>query len=105
MPLQDPYLALQMYVSKLIRVPLGQMDAYVNNATQGWFPVGQPKTKWLAYSAHDWTVSLAWLFMDASNGNYTNVPFASQFVIELHSTKGCVEEDCFWVETYQNGEL
>lgn len=78
-----------MYVSKQIREPLAQMAAYVNNASEGWMPLGKPQYKFLAYSTHDWTVSLSWLFFNATNGNFTNVPFASQFVMELHSTDGC----------------
>ena len=76
------------------------MDAWVTNATEGWYPLTLPQKKYLMYSAHDWTVSLSWMFMNATNGNFTNIPFASQFVIELHSTEGCQNETCFWVETY-----
>ena len=55
------------------------------------------------YSTHDFTVAQSWLFIKATNYNYTNVPFASQFIIELHSTKNCTDKDCFWLELFANG--
>ena len=92
-----------MYVSKQMRQPLKLLKAHVIAATEGKFPEGIEKTKYLMYSTHDWTVAQSYLFMQATNGNYTNVPFASQFVIELHSSEGCTEESCFWVEVFANG--
>lgn len=55
------------------------------------------------YSAHDWTVAQHLLFLNATNGNFTNVPYASSIVYELHSTKGCQSVDCFWIEVLYNG--
>ena len=55
------------------------------------------------YSTHDWTVAQSLAFFNATNGNFTNVPFASQFVIELHSTEDCTDASCFWVEVFSNG--
>ena len=92
-----------MYVSKQLRQPLELISAHVRAATEGKFPENIEKTKLLMYSTHDWTVAQSYLFMGATNGNYTNVPFASQFVIELHSTEGCKEEACFWLEVFANG--
>ena len=104
LPLDDPIKSRNMYVSKQLRHPLKLMNAHVVAATEGKYPDNVEKTKFLMYSTHDWTVAQSWLFMDATNGNYTNVPFASQFVIELHSTEGCNEESCFWVEVFGNGK-
>lgn len=42
-------------------------------------------------------------FLDATNGNFTNLPFASQINYELHSTESCTSTDCFWVEVIYNG--
>lgn len=58
--------------------------------------------RYILYSAHDWTVSQHLLFLDATNGNFTNLPFASQVNYELHSTDNCSDSSCFWVEVYYN---
>ncbi len=58
----------------------------------------------MIYSAHDWTVAQHILFLDATNGNFTNLPFASAINYELHSSEGCISPDCFWVEVFYNGE-
>lgn len=63
-----------------------------------------PKVKFLSYSTHDWTVSQMLLFLDADNGHFDNVPFASSVVMELHSSDECQSEECFWVEVIYNGE-
>ena len=59
--------------------------------------------KFLSYSAHDWTVAQHLLFLDAKNGNFTYLPYASQIIYELHSTENCQEESCYWVEVFYNG--
>ena len=64
----------------------------------------QSDLKFLTYSAHDWVLSTHLLWLDAINGNFTEVPFASNIVYELHSTKGCQEESCFWIEVLYNAE-
>ena len=55
-----------------------------------YFPVVVDKkfeeVKYVIYSAHDWTVAQHILFLDATNGNFTNLPFASAVNYELHST-------------------
>ena len=33
------------------------------------------------------------------------LPFASQVIIELHSSEECSSEQCFWVEVLYNGKL
>jgi hypothetical protein len=45
---------------------------------------------------------MTWL--EAINGNYTTIPFASNIVYELHSTESCAEESCYWIEVIYNGE-
>lgn len=99
LPLADPVLSRNMYVSKMLRLPLAIMEALVSGADE------LPKTKFLGYSEHDWTVAQLMLFLDASNGKFKNIPFASQVKFELHSTDGCSDEAGFWVESWYNGEL
>ena len=104
LPLNDPILSRNMYTSKLLRLPLTMMtkiaDGYIG------VNVGSvPKTKFLSYSTHDWTVAQLLLFLDADNGLFENVPFASNVLVELHSTEECSSEDCFWVEVRSNGKL
>lgn len=92
-----------MYVSKQIR-------AFLDKARMTIFgdyseaPQVVKDTKYVIYSAHDWTVSQHLLFLDATNGNFTNLPFASQVNYELHSTNDCNDASCFWVEVRYNGE-
>jgi hypothetical protein len=62
------------------------------------------KIKFLSYSTHDWTLSQLLLFLDAENGHFEVIPFASNVMIELHSSEGCSKEDCFWVEVIYNGK-
>mmetsp|Transcript_34492 Transcript_34492/g.46482 ORF Transcript_34492/g.46482 Transcript_34492/m.46482 type:complete len:120 (-) Transcript_34492:74-433(-) len=50
------------------------------------------------------------LFLNASNGNFTDLPFASQVNFELHHSESCLTsenrgEDCFSVEVRYNGML
>ena len=45
------------------------------------------------------------MFLDADNGNFSDLPFASNIITELHSSDDCVSEDCFWYELYYNGIL
>jgi hypothetical protein len=59
----------------------------------------------MMYSGHDWTVAQVQQFFDATNGNFTVVPFASQWRMELQSTPDCVDESCFFVEVWFNGIL
>ena len=105
LPLSDPINSRNLFVSKQLREPINLMNATILNATKGFYPLGVDQTKFLMYSTHDFTVAQSWLFMNASNGNYTNVPFASQFVLELHSTEDCKNQSCFWVEMYANGDI
>jgi len=71
-------------------------------------PIKQDKkfdeVKYVIYSGHDWTVSQHLLFLDAANGNFTNLPFAAAVNYELHSTETCSQPECFWVEVTYNGE-
>ncbi len=96
LPLEDPVLSREMYVSKQLRVPLKLMADAVNGVYQEDAP------RFFTYSAHDWTVATMLEFFDAINGNFTVVPFASAIHIELHSTTGCVGAECHWVEVYSN---
>ena len=74
LPLDDPILSRNMYVSKQIR-------AFLDKAIQIIYPetvtTEGDNLKYVLYSAHDWTVSQHLLFLDANNGNFTNLPFAS----------------------------
>lgn len=86
-----------MYVSKQLRAPLKFMADVVN----GIFQEGE-SPRFLTYSTHDWTVATMLEFFNASNGNFTVVPFASSIHIELHSTTGCADTGCYWVEIISN---
>ena len=98
LPMEDPVLCREMYVSKAIRSFLYQAENIVNGV-QGY--EGE-SIKYEIFSSHDWTVAQHMLFIDAVNGNFTNLPFASQIVYELHSTDGCSDAACFWVEVLYN---
>jgi hypothetical protein len=71
LPLANPELSREMYVSKQLRVPLELMEDIVNNEADPSAP------KFVTYSTHDWTVATMLEFFQATNGNFTNVPFAS----------------------------
>ena len=71
LPLANPELSREMYVSKQLRVPLELMEDIVNNEANPSAP------KFVTYSTHDWTVATMLEFFQATNGNFTNVPFAS----------------------------
>jgi len=96
-PLQNPPLLNEMFVSKMLRIGLRQMDKVVQGE--------DIDSKYVIWSAHDYTVAQHQMFMNADNGNFTDTPFASSVRYELHSTKDCTSESCFWVETYFNEEL
>jgi len=93
-PMSNPVLINEMFVSKMLRVGLHQMEKVVGGE--------DIQTKFQIYSAHDYTTAQHPLFMNADNGNFTDVPFASSMRYELHSTKDCTSESCFWVEVYFN---
>jgi len=99
LPLENPILSRNMYVSKQIR-------SFLDKAIQIIYPQAvtaeASEIKYVLFSAHDWTVSQHLLFLDAANGNFTNLPFASQVNYELHSTDSCTDASCFWVEVYYN---
>lgn len=96
LPLANPELSREMYVSKQLRVSFDIMDDIVNNEADPRAP------KFVTYSTHDWTVATMLEFFQATNGNFTNVPFASSVHVELHSTTGCDSTDCYWVEVFSN---
>jgi len=102
LPLSEPVLSRNMYISKLLRLPLSMMTRYMEAEIFTGKKV--PKVKFLSYSEHDWTVAQLLLFFDAQNGQFEVLPFASSVQIELHSTEGCSDEDCFWVEVIYNGQ-
>jgi len=76
---------------------MAAMDAIVNNK--------EVDTKFMMYSAHDWTVATMQMFFDSVNGNFTVVPYAAQYTLELHSTDDCSTSDCYWLEIYNNGVI
>jgi len=98
----DPVRCQHMYVSKGIRVFTDKMDFIINSGHYNQSDDSQ--LRYYIQSAHDWTVAQHMLFWDAKNGNFTVVPFASQVVYELHSTKDCTDASCFWVEVIYNYE-
>ena len=69
--MSDPVLCRDMYVSKAIRSFLDQSERIMS----GLAPVDN--VRYEIFSSHDWTVAQHMLFMDAYNGNFTNLPFAS----------------------------
>lgn len=102
--MQTPILCQHMYVSKAIRSFLDSAKYIIFGTLPDFnLPYDVTQTKYVIHSSHDWTVSQHLLFLDATNGNFTNVPFASEIVYELHSTDGCTDASCFWVETIFNG--
>lgn len=92
-----------MYVSKQIRAFMEKAKAIIFPSTYQ-LPAKAENVKYVIYSAHDWTVSQHLLFLNATNGNFTNLPFSSQVNYELHSTEGCADASCFWVEVFYNTE-
>jgi len=92
-----------MYVSKQIRAFLDKAREIVHPETVTFdVPAKIEKVKYVMYSAHDWTVSQHLLFLNATNGNFTNLPFSYQVNYELHSTESCSSAECFWVEVFYN---
>lgn len=87
----------------MLRLPLTMMTRFAESSTEG-SNISTPKIKFLSYSTHDWTVSQLLLFLDAENGSFENIPFASSVMLELHSTEECSDEECFWVEVIYNGK-
>ena len=67
----------------------------INNNTD---PYGIYAKKYMIYSAHDWTVSQVVQFMNATNGNWTVMPYASTYLIELH-----YDGSSYSVEIWFNG--
>ena len=60
----------------------------------------------MMYSAHDWTVATMQQFFNSTNGNYTVVPYASQYTIELYSSSAsCNDASCYSVQLLNNGVL
>lgn len=55
LPLSDPVLSRNMYVSKQLRLPLTMMGRFTDAVVDG--SVKEPKVKFLSYSTHDWTVA------------------------------------------------
>ena len=55
LPLQEPILSRNMYVSKMLRGPLSFMSQVTANHIDG--SAAKPETKFLSYSTHDWTVA------------------------------------------------
>lgn len=100
LPMADPALVRNMYVSKQLRLPLSMMSKIVDSSGEK-----SPMVKFLSYSTHDWTVAQSLLFFAADNGLFEVLPFASNIIIELHSTDECKSEDCFWVEVIYNGKV
>ena len=99
LPMGTPELCRDMYVSKGIRSFLRQSEAIISGAGP------EKNIKYEIFSSHDWSVIQHLLFLDASNGNFTVVPFASSVVYELHSDPGCNDASCYWVEVYFNNLL
>jgi hypothetical protein len=95
-PMADPVEARNLYVSKQVFIAKDRMEAIIGGK--------ELPLKFQADSTHDWTVAQHLLWLNATNGAFLNVPFASQVVYELHSTEGCKEESCFWIEVIYNGE-
>jgi hypothetical protein len=67
-----------MYVSKQIRAFLDKAREIVQPETVTVdVPAKVEIVKYVMFSAHDWTVSQHLLFLNATNGNFTNLPFSS----------------------------
>lgn len=45
------------------------------------------------------------LFLDPDYEKFEVLPYASQVILELHSSDECKSEECFWIEAIYNGKL
>jgi hypothetical protein len=75
LPMADPVLCQQMYVSKAIRTFIDRVDYIVNSGEYN--RSDENNLRYYIQSAHDWTVAQHLLFWDAVNGNFTVLPFSS----------------------------
>lgn len=97
----------------MLRSPFRRIDAHVKYVLGTDVDEAHEearKVKFEIFSAHDYTVSAMVLFLNATNYNFTDMPFASQINIELHHSESCLTsenrgEQCFSVETRYNGIL
>lgn len=104
LPMADPVLARNMYVSKGLRAFLDSSEYIIfNNTPSESLPYDVERIKYVIYSAHDWTVAQYLLFLDAPSSNFTEIPFAALLVFELHSSENCTDSSCFWVEVNYEG--
>jgi hypothetical protein len=113
LPLSDPIESRNLYVSKMLSKPLKEFQWVIDNTSgpnsleaNGDLYAMQPS--FMLQSGHDWTVAQPQLFMNAKNGNFTVVPYASTWRMELHSTRECGTEpvvgyECYWIEVWWNG--
>ena len=108
LPMNDPVDSRTLYISKQLRLALDEMrnfaDAQIDDSIQA------PKVKFLSYSTHDWTVAQMLLFFfneetQEQVEKFEVLPYASSFMLELHSTNECKSEECFWVEVMYNGKV
>lgn len=106
LPLEEPILSRNMYVSKQLRKPIRRIVEILKKEiyNEEVLETELSDAKLMMFSTHDWTVAQMALFLDATNGNFTEIPYASQILIELHSTPDCADMDCFWIETKLNGK-
>lgn len=77
LPLQDPILSRNMYVSKAIRTFLVKANQVVFEKPLDKIYQILDEVNYVIHSAHDWTVAQHLLFLNATNGNFTILPFAS----------------------------
>ena len=80
------------------------MGRFTDAAVEG-NSLSEPKVKFLSYSTHDWTVAQMLLFFSPDYSKFEVLPYASQVILELHSSEDCNSEECFWVEAFYNGCL
>jgi len=107
------YDARALWISKMLRTPFRRMDSHVKHvlgSNMDEAEVEASKVKFEIFSAHDYTVSAMVLFLNATNSNFTSMPFATQVNIELHHSESCLTSDnrgeqCFSVEARYNGML
>jgi len=78
-----PY-ANSIWMSKMLRSPMKKIEAVVqkhlgigNPEISSEFPESWVNSKFEIFSAHDYTVGALILFMNATNSNFTDLPYAS----------------------------
>lgn len=77
-----------LMVSRLLRKPLGFMQAKVDSLTKG---SPESPLKFMIYSAHDTQVDNMMVFLEQNKTAIPYIPYASQVIFELTYSQHCLE--------------